>query len=268
MKDQALAIAESATDTQSGINFLREYLQHVILRELFELNLQRQLIFHGGTALRIIHNLNRFSEDLDFHTHSGREQLAYDKLFTRLLKRLKLHGYNVRIKVRLDQTVKLVLLYFHDLLNESGLSSQVAENLNIKIAIDTNPPAGFQTQQKLINIYFPFALEYHDQETFLAGKLHAILKRPFTKGRDFYDLMFYLSRWPENEPNFIYLNNALDQSGWQDQIINQDNWRAVVLNFMTDVNFKQIRQDLEPFIENTTDLKLIKLSTFQQLLKE
>jgi len=267
MKDQALFIAQSATDNRSGINNLREYLQHVILRELFELNLHRQLIFHGGTALRIIHKLNRFSEDLDFHIRTDQDQVAFTEIFNQLQARLKLNGYNVRIKKRFKQTVKTGLLHFHDLLKESGLSSQVAENLNIKIEIDTNPPAGFTTQDNLINVYFPFSLKCHDLETFLAGKLHAILRRPFTKGRDYYDLLFYLSRWPANEPNYPYLNNALAQSGGPAQSISKANWRAVVLNFMADVSFKTIRQDIEPFIENTNELKLINLPAFEQLLK-
>ncbi len=267
MKDQALTIARSTPDSRSGINLLREYLQHVILRELFELGLHRQLIFHGGTALRIIHGLNRFSEDLDFHTHPSSEQLDFDQLFNRLHKRLELNGYDIRIKVRLKQTVKLALFYFHDLLNESGLSSQATENLNIKLEIDTNPPAGFQTQRKLINIHFPFALEYHNLETFLAGKLHAILRRPFSKGRDYYDLMFYLSRWSDNEPNLVYLNNALDQSDWPGGRLDRLNWRTQVAVFMSDIDFKQLRQDLEPFIERPADLQLMQLSVFKQLLK-
>lgn len=68
MRDQAISIASREQNPQEAKNKLREYLQHLLLRKMYELNLNRDLVFHGGTALRIIHGLDRFSEYLDFHT--------------------------------------------------------------------------------------------------------------------------------------------------------------------------------------------------------
>ena len=66
MKEQALALVRSATDPGQGLNRLREYIQVLVLRSLHECEAFRPLAFVGGTALRLLHGLPRFSEDLDF----------------------------------------------------------------------------------------------------------------------------------------------------------------------------------------------------------
>ncbi|MFW6279939.1 MAG: hypothetical protein ACOC2T_02830, partial [Planctomycetota bacterium] len=67
MKDEALQIVAEVPTEQGRLNHLREYLQHAILREMYEIGWLPQLIFHGDTALRILHGLRRFSEDLVFY---------------------------------------------------------------------------------------------------------------------------------------------------------------------------------------------------------
>jgi hypothetical protein len=71
-------------------------------------------------------------------------------------------------------------------------------------------------------------VDHHDRPSLLAGKLHAILQRPWTKGRDLLDLLWYLSdpEWPK--PNLALLNAALLQTGWDREAITSDNWRLVV----------------------------------------
>ena len=66
----------------------------------------------------------------------------------------------------------------------------------------------------IVRRYQTLHLQHHDRATLLAGKLHAILQRPYPKGRDVNDLLWYLSdpAWPE--PNLVMLNNALQQTGW------------------------------------------------------
>ena len=100
MKDQALTIAKSVTDSREAKNELREYLQHVILRKMFELNMNRELVFHGGTALRIIHGLDRFSEDLDFHILNREVPIDLDSPVQKIIHELKLNGYSVTHKLK------------------------------------------------------------------------------------------------------------------------------------------------------------------------
>jgi predicted nucleotidyltransferase component of viral defense system len=45
---------------------LREYLQYLILKAIYTSKYGKDLVFLGGTCLRIIYGSARFSEDLDF----------------------------------------------------------------------------------------------------------------------------------------------------------------------------------------------------------
>ena len=106
----------------------------------------------------------------------------------------------------------------------------------------------------------------YDQGSLLAGKLHAVLTRKYTKGRDLYDLMWYLASpdWPP--PNLHLLNHALCQTGWQGDELTGHSWRQAVLAHLQAVDWKQARDDVAPFLERTRELDLITLETFEGLL--
>src|SRR4030067_3635034 len=93
---------------------------------------------------------------------------------------------------------------------------------------DTHPPAGAVLMTTLVRRYVTLQLQHHDKASWLAGKLHAILQRPYLKGRDLYDLAWYLSdpEWPE--PNLELLNNALRQTGRQGRSLTEKNWSKAV----------------------------------------
>ena len=188
MKDQALEIIRKEPTDLSRRNRLREYLQHVLLRQLFEMELLPKWIFHGGTALRILHGLARFSEDLDFHLSEPSEDYGLGSRVHNLAALLERQGYTVGLKLRTKSPVQVCTVQFVGLLYECDLSAHPEQKLNITVQIDTNPPPGFGVGQSGVDLFFPYAVSHHDRPSFVAGKLHAILQRGFTKGRDFYDL--------------------------------------------------------------------------------
>lgn len=124
--------------------------------------------------------------------------------------RFNFENYTLSFKINDHATVNSAFIRFPGLLYEMGLSALKSEVLAVKIEVDTNPPppsAGLATT--VVRRFVVLRLHHHDPATLLAGKLHAILQRPYTKGRDIYDLFWYLSdpSWPQ--PNFTFLNNAL-----------------------------------------------------------
>lgn len=100
----------------------------------------------------------------------------------------------------------------------------------------------------------------------LAGKLHAVLQRTFTKGRDIYDLLWYLSDPACPEPNLTLLNNALLQTNWQGDVLTSNNWREQVLHKLKMINWSSVVEDVRPFVERGFDLKLLTLANFERLL--
>jgi len=109
-------------------------------------------------------------------------------------------------------------------------------------------------------------LQHHDKASLLAGKLHAILQRPYTKGRDLFDLLWYLSDPAWSKPNFVLLNNALSQNNWQDEPMNEHNWKAKVLSKLRTLDWKDVTRDVLPFITGSFDLDLLQYDTFKSLL--
>jgi len=268
MKEQALAIARKEPNKRDATNRLREYLQHLLLRQLFEQNALERLVFHGGTALRILHNLQRFSEDIDFHVKTPEDKLDFESIVETLTKNLEYQNYQVTYKNKRTGAVHSSMIKFESILYEANLSPHSEKKLNVKIELNTNPPEGFGTKFTMVNEYFPFGVIHYDQNSFLSGKLHAILQRPYTKGRDFYDIWFFLSRWKTVQPNFQYLNNALKQTGYGDNEITEKNWVNVIYECIDSADWAQVIKDVEPFILQEQDLKLFKKKILLDLLSK
>lgn len=256
MKDQALEITGNAHGEREKTNVLREYLQHVLLRNLFDRDLLSKFVFHGGTALRILHDLPRFSEDLDFHLRTpDDEELDLKSLQNGFAERLHQQGYNVTFNIQSDRTVQYTFVKFAELPYETGISPHEDEKLRIKIKVDTNPPSQFRCEPSQVNQFVPFVVHHHDRPSFLAGKLHALFQREYTKGRDLFDLNFYLTRWEDVQPNFPYLNNALDQTGYEGDELTEKNWRRKTAAQIKELDWEEVKDDLKPFVLRQEDLK-------------
>ncbi|MBI1880743.1 MAG: nucleotidyl transferase AbiEii/AbiGii toxin family protein, partial [Chloroflexi bacterium] len=123
------------------------------------------------------------------------------------------------------------------------------EVLSVKLEVDTNPPAGAVLATTVIRRHVTLQLQHHDRASLLAGKLHAILQRPYLKGRDIYDLVWYLSdpTWPA--PNLILLNNALRQTGWPGSELTESIWREAVRDRLEALAWDRVVADVRPFLE-------------------
>jgi hypothetical protein len=111
-------------------------------------------------------------------------------------------------------------------------------------------------------------LQHHDRASLLSGKLHAILQRDYAKGRDLYDLMWYLSdpAWPE--PNLVLLRNALIQTHWSGPIPEQDNWRGIIYERLKSLDWKTALADVHPFLERPNEIDLLTIANFARLLRQ
>ena len=145
-----------------------------------------------------------------------------------------------------------------------GLSPHQSETISIKVEIDSNPPTGAKLETSIIRRHCLLNLQHYDKSSLLAGKLRALSSRKYTKGRDVYDLMWYLSdkTWPE--PNIVLLNNALEHTGWSGPEFTLKNWREHIAERLSEFDWDKIIADVKPFIEKQSNLKML---TFQNLVK-
>lgn len=266
MKEYLKQILSEGRPRRPERGLVREYLQARILQSLQETGAFLNWAFHGGTALRFLYSIPRYSEDLDFAlVHSDRPGRFQETLDS--VKRLfEGEDYAVGLKVNDRKTVASGFIRFPGLLYELGISPHRNEIISVKLELDTNPPSGAVTESSLIRRYLTLNLLHHDKASLLAGKLHAVLTRAYTKGRDLYDLVWYLAdpAWPP--PNLVLLNSALSQTGWVGAKPTEDNWRQLVAKRLDNVKWDQAVEDVRPFLERSADLNLLTKENCQRLL--
>ena len=268
MKEYAKNIVKQSSNELQARNKLREYLQVLFLSALQRKGAMISLAFHGGTALRFIYQLPRYSEDLDFTLERKADKFNLEEILKTAQKIFHLQGFETTIKFNLEKTVQNAFLRFPGLLYEMNLSPHQTETLAIKIEVDTNPPTGTVLVTTLVRKYITLQIQHHDQASLLSGKLNAFFTRSFTKGRDLYDLLWYLSdpQWPP--PNFKMMNNALRQYNYKGPVLTDQNWKSLLLEKMESVNFDQARKDVAPFLEFQHEIDLLTRENLVRLLKK
>ena len=247
---------------------LREYLQARLLESLQKAGAFIPWAFQGGTALRFLYATPRFSEDLDFALVTPRGADGFEDAIQRVKSDLTAETYAPRVKLQAGKVVKSAWFSFDGLPHELGLSPQRSEALSIKVELDTNPPAGAGLATSLVRRHITLRLQHHDQASLLAGKLHAVLARPYTKGRDLYDLAWYLAdrAWPS--PNLVLLNNALIQTHWSGPAVTMDNWKTLVRRHLAQVDWSQAVKDVLPFLERENEAQWLAREPMLKLLEE
>ncbi len=265
MKERALQLVHQASPEARG-NVLREYLQAHVLFSLQAERAFEQLAFVGGTALRFLYGVRRYSEDLDFSLERP-TGYRFQRLLNRTESDLTKAGFDVTVHPREADPVHSAFVRFPGLLYEAKLSPHRTEKLSIKIEIDVNPPAGATLQTTVVNRHFLIALQHHDLPSLMAGKLHALLARPYTKGRDVYDLLWYLSRSEPTVPNIVLLSNALTQTQWRGAQVTTESWRAVVERRLRAMDFAEVAEDVGPFLESPEERALLTRQTVSDALQ-
>jgi hypothetical protein len=267
MKEYLADLVKKTPTTLEGRNLVREYLQARILESLQKSGAMIPLAFHGGTALRFLFSHGRYSEDLDFALEGNREYYNFRDFLKAIRSDLSPEGYQIEIKANDQKTVHSAFIRFPGLLYEMGLSPMQSEVLAVKIEVDTQPPMGAGLATTVVRRFVVLQLHHHDKPSLLSGKLHAILQRSYTKGRDIYDLLWYLSdpTWPA--PNLILLNNALTQTNWNGGLLTEENWKQQVWQRLQTLTWSGIVEDVRPFVEPSFNLNLLTLDNFERILK-
>lgn len=265
MKARALELADAVDDPGQRLNVLREYIQASVLRSLHESQAFQTLCFVGGTALRFLYDLQRYSEDLDLSLESGtgyspREWLA------KLERDLAYAGFDATIAWNDRKTVHVGWVRIAGLLHETQLAALPEQKLSIKIEIDTRPPSGADTDNRVVNRHFLVAFRTYDLPSLMAGKVHALIARSYPKGRDWYDLLWYGSHSPRIEPNHRLLQSALDQTegvGTHDAA----RWRDLVRSVLDELDLNALRTDVAPFLERQSDVDLLTVPHLRGVLE-
>lgn len=231
------------------LQYIREELQYLLLRVIFTKQTY-PVIFMGGTQLRLSYTINRFSEDIDLALEKPDRQFPSEKFFSSILAAFLQNrsGFRIHLRSSFKRNVVKGIISFSQVLFDLGISPLKDETLKIKIEIDTNPPEHAHGETKTYQSFFgDFTLRVFDLSTGFAGKCAAILQREYQKGRDYYDLQWYLRRRPAVDLNISYLNSNLVQQNGKPFKQRQDIIKAI-LQKVSQVEQEYLRKDLERFI--------------------
>ncbi|MGM0442133.1 MAG: nucleotidyl transferase AbiEii/AbiGii toxin family protein [Elusimicrobiota bacterium] len=265
MKEHLLEILEKEKRESNKLNIMREYLQAYILKILHENKFFNNAAFLGGTALRFVYDLPRYSEDLDFSSIERHTNYLEDNV--KILKReLSLAGYDMSFSSDFSKTVQYSFVKFEGLKYEAGLSPHRKEKLSIKLDLDTNPPAGAEIERKVKNKFFLLGFNIYNFPSLFAGKLHALLFRTYTKGRDWYDLLWYLTGEEKLRPNFVLLNNAIKQTDEHHKQVTEKNWKKTLKKRIDKCDFKKVRDEVNKFLERPEEAEFLTGKNFYKLL--
>lgn len=247
---------------------MREYLQALLLQSLQDRGAFSTWLFQGGTALRFLYSMPRFSEDLDFALIEPGAEDSFQENLDGAKKAFSAANYEVSLKFKVKKTVKSAFVRFRGLLHEFNLSPLESETVSIKVEVDTNPPMGAGADSTVVRRHIVLNLRHYDKASLLAGKLHAVMTRGYVKGRDIYDLIWYLSdrRWPP--PNIELLRNALRQTNWTGPEVTAENWRNLLRQRIDEFNWERVLEDVQPFLERPDDIALITKENTLRLLVE
>lgn len=276
-------------------NALLEIMQEIALLGLWRAKFFEHAAFYGGTALRILYGLDRFSEDLDFSLlkHQTKFNLApYLKAIEAELNGL---GFQVQVIERQKGEHKASAIesafikagtkeHLLKIQVPDAIAGRIQKNtlLTIKIEVDTNPPGGFLTEAKTLLQPIPFAINTYQQPDLFAGKLHAILQRNWknrVKGRDYYDFVWYVAR---NVPvRLSHLEMRLRQThAWPVREAAGGDTHARATNIklqssdllkllkqqFSDIDITAAKKDVIPFLRDTAAVDLWSRDFFDSLL--
>ena len=191
----------------------------------------------------------------------------FDSYVTKVKRAFESEAYDVGVRSQPDSVVQSAFVGFPELLYELGLSSQPGQKITIKIEIDSNPPAHASTETSLARRHVLLNLLHYDKPSLLAGKLHALIHRSHVKGRDVYDLAWYLSdpSWPE--PNLPQLRASLAQTGMELTDQQVSDWRDLVADRIAAMEWNRVIADISPFLERTEDLAMLTKENVLGLLR-
>ncbi len=222
-------------------SILREYLQTQILRELSLSDYNDQISFLGGTSLRFGYHINRFSEDLDFDLIK-KDGFSIDSLGEELFKKITLKGFKVDIKVKTTKNIFIIYFKFREVLKEFNLSMMDDQKLSIKFEIDFDPYKNIKTNMIFVdNFNERFPLLFNTIDTIFAQKILALFHRPYQKGRDFYDLIWFMAQ-RDLEPRYA----ILQEKGHE--IKNKEELVVKIKKVISNLDLKKASKDVEPFL--------------------
>jgi len=245
-------------------NALREIMQEMALLGLWRAKFFEHAAFYGGTALRVLYGLDRFSEDLDFSLLKPDHKFNINDYCSAVKMEMESFGLTVSVDKKSkshESDIESAFIKAGTIRNlisidvPAKLTDKINKNsvYKIKLEVDKNPPAGFETEAKYLFQPIPFSVLTYKQPYLFAGKIHAVLCRPWKsrmRGRDWYDLIWFVSN---NVPvSLKHLESRLKQTGHMEpkQKLQGDDLKEMLNKKIEEINVAELKKDVSIFLKD------------------
>ena len=258
------------------VHALREIQQELILLGLWRSKFFEHAAFYGGTALRILYGLDRFSEDLDFSLLHPDPDFKLDAYARAACQEIEAFGFKVFLEqvkttkvihsafIKGETIQHLLVIQAEDEVRKAIPGGKL---LKIKLEVDTDPPSGFFTESRYLFLPIPFAVRSYTLPDLFAGKMHALLCRRWknrVKGRDWYDFVWYVGHHPELR--LSHLEQRLRQSNdWlKEEKLTPALFDELMIQAIDDLDVDKARQEVQPFVRNEESIAIWSREFFKQ----
>ncbi len=244
LTEQAVLRGMPATKMRAA---LREYLQVLILKEIYRSEAGRKLYFTGGTYLRLVHSLKRFSEDLDFNTQSMRKN-EFEDVVKKAGLELKRRGLDCQVEWAHWGNLYAAKIIFTAIEKGYRIVSRYSKKEGISIKVETNRPKWkIKRESGVVSGFGEFCpVNCTDRAALFADKVDALVKK--NRARHLYDIFFMLSnRYPIDKG---VLNSLGIKADPLEVIVNR------VLS-LSPAELKRQAENLRPFLFNEEEADLL-----------
>jgi predicted nucleotidyltransferase component of viral defense system len=250
-------------------NALHEVMQQTALAGLYHGGFFNHAAFYGGTCLRIFYGLQRFSEDMDFSLLQPDKNFRLENYFDAITAEFHSLGREISITRKEKKTqTNVESAFLKDNTEIYNLAFTTEKNVKIKIEVDTQPPAGFQTEHKLLMLPFSFMVRCYTLPDLYAGKMHALLFRAWknrVKGRDWYDFEWYIRN--NTALNFKHLQQRTEQiNAIKSEDFTPENFKNLLKEKILKTDINLVKNDVRPFIKNPAEMDIWSTDYFLQLV--
>ena len=247
---------------QDHENALKEIIQEIALLGLWRSKFYERAVFYGGSALRIVYGLDRFSEDLDFSLIQPDHHFDIGRHLSSITSELESWGFEVSTEKKkkekqgpIESTFIKANTLIHLLKINTGLTTQRNAVMKIKLEIDHDPATGFTSEVKYHLNPMAFSIKTMSLPSLFGGKAHALLcrtQRRNIKGRDWYDLLWYVKAGVPCDLN--YLEKKMLQTGHLEagQTLSKETLHELLRDKANQIDFDQAKQDVAPFLKKAS----------------
>ena len=267
--DKMVADMKRAPDVNED-NVLHEVMQQIALAGLARGGFFQKAAFYGGTCLRLLHDMRRFSEDMDFSLLEPDRNFRFEDYFPAVVEEFKLAGKDVEIKMKhKGQPSAIESAFLKESSDVFDIGFTTEKRQKVKIEVDIDPPPKFSTEMRVLNEPRSCVVRAYTLPDLFAGKVSAALFRKWkhrVKGRDWYDVAWYIAK--RVPLDLAHLIERAKESAPEADVSTPEKVLAAFDARIDSIDFEDARLDVEPYVMDKLDLDVWCADFFRQMVRK